>query len=237
MKTPKLSVTWFGHSAFLLESPLGVCVLIDPWLDNPKAPPGAKEVGKIELILITHGHGDHIGNTVELASKTGAKVVAIHEVSLYLTGKGLTNVQGMNKGGSLKSDGVTVTMVDARHSSDIDNESPPLPGGEAAGYVVEFANGYRVYHAGDTALFGDMKLIGEVHKPDLALLPVGDLFTMGPREAARACEMIKPKKVIGMHYGTFPLLTGTPEQMRKHLPQAMRSRVVFLEPGVSTALT
>jgi L-ascorbate metabolism protein UlaG (beta-lactamase superfamily) len=158
-------------------------------------------------------------------------VLAIYEVYLYLKSCGVENAQGMNKGGAINVDGIKVTMVDAKHSSDIDVEGTLIPGGEAAGYVVEFENGTRVYHAGDTALFMDMKLIGQLYKPDVAILPIGNLYTMGPREAAKACEWLHPKLIIGMHYGTFPALTGTPTELRKFLPAKLKKRVKELEIG------
>ena len=234
--TSKISITWFGHSAFLLESSSGKRVLVDPWLNNPKAPPGAASITGVHVICVTHGHDDHLGNTIELASRNSAQVVCNHEVGLYLKSKGLTAVHGINKGGTTDVGGILVTMVDARHSGSLDVQNPPLPGGEAAGYVIGFDNGYRVYHAGDTCVFGDMQLIGRLYKPDLALVPIGDYFTMGPRDAAYACTLIKPKTIIGMHYGTDPVLTGTPELLKKHLPVSMRKMVKVLEIGVPVPL-
>jgi L-ascorbate metabolism protein UlaG (beta-lactamase superfamily) len=232
-KQPKSNVqlTWLGHSAFQAVSPNGKIVLFDPWLDNPKAPGGSKDIARADLILISHGHSDHIGNAVEIAKRTNAKVLAIYEVYLYLKSCGVTTAQGMNKGGTVNIDGIKVTMVDAKHSSDIDAGGALIPGGEAAGYVVEFENGTKVYHAGDTSLFMDMKLIGQLYKPDVAILPIGDLYTMGPREAAKACEWLHPKHIIGMHYGTFPALTGTPMELRRFLPEKLKKRVKELEIG------
>jgi len=226
-----IHLTWLGHSAFQVVSPGGKIVLFDPWLDNPKAPTEAKDINHIDLILVSHGHSDHIGNTVALAKRTNAKVLAIYEVYLYLKSCGVENVQGMNKGGTIDVDGIKVTMVDAKHSSDIDAGGALIPGGEAAGYVVEFENGTTLYHAGDTSLFMDMKLIGELHKPDVALLPIGDLYTMDPRAAAKACEWLNPKHIIGMHYETLPALTGTPMELRKFLPAKLKKRVKGLKVG------
>ena len=226
-----IKIIWYGHSAFLLESQRGKNILIDPWLDNPKAPAGAKDIADVDLILITHGHSDHIGNSVEIAKRTNAKIISIFEISLYISDQGITNTQGMNKGGTVDIDGVKVAMVDAKHSSGIDYNGRAIEGGEPAGYIIEFENGFRIYHAGDTALFGDMKLIGEFYKPDLVILPIGGLYTMGPEEAAYACRLLKPKYIIGMHYGTFPVLTGTPDELRRRLPADLRKRVIELEAG------
>lgn len=231
-----LTLTWFGHSAFHLEPTAGPSILIDPWLDNPKAPLGAKDIAHVDLILVTHGHCDHIGNTVDLARRTGASIIGIHELSLYFRSLGLEGTRGMNKGGTMAHDGISITMTDAKHSGDIDVDQKVLCGGEAAGFVLKFQDGYTVYHAGDTALFGDMKFVGDLYKPDLALLPIGGLFTMGPREAAVACRLIKPKVVVGMHYGTFPVLTGTPHELRRHLPAAMKNRLIELAPGTPIML-
>jgi len=230
-KQSGVNITWFGHSAFLFESPKGKRILIDPWLDNPKAPGGAKDIANIDLILITHGHSDHIGSTVEIVKRTNAKVIAIFEVCLYLAGLGVTTAQGMNKGGTIDFDGIKVTMVDARHSSGIDSNEKVIAGGDAAGYIIEFENGFKIYHAGDTSVFGDMKIIRELYKPETVCLPIGGLYTMGIKEATYACKLLKPKFIIGMHYGTFPILTGTPAELRKSLPADMRNKMVELEIG------
>jgi len=231
-----LRVTWLGHSAFKFETTREKVVLIDPWLDNPKAPLGAKEMPRVDLILVTHGHGDHLGNTVEIAQRTGATVVCMFDLSVFLQSTGVKTVQGMNKGGTMSVDGISISMVDAKHSSDIDAGGTLSPGGDAAGYVVEFENGLRIYHAGDTSVFGDMKIIAEIYKPDVAFLPIGDYFTMGPREAAYACGLLKPKRIIGMHYGTFKVLTGTPAELKKLLPPRLKNRLLELEPGKTVAL-
>lgn len=227
-----VTVTWYGHSAFAFLSPKGRVLLIDPWLDNPSAPAGAKDIATVDIILVTHGHGDHLGNTVELARRTGAHVYAIYELALYLQSQGLNNVQGMNKSGSCDTDGITITMTHAEHSSGIEPGGAILAGGDPAGFVVRFENGFAVYHAGDTGVFSDMKLIASLYKPDLALLPIGGFFTMGPKEAALACTFLKSKHIAGMHYGTFPVLKGTPQELRKELPPPFRKRVHILEPGV-----
>lgn len=235
--TTGLTLQWFGHSAFSITSPAGKTVLIDPWLENPRAPAQAKDIPNVDLILVTHGHSDHVGNAVEIAKRTNAKVLAIFEVYAYLQAHGVTTAQGMNKGGTVDVSGMKVTMVDAKHSSGIDSDGSMSPGGEAAAFVVEFENGFTLYHAGDTSVFGDMKLIGELYNPRAALLPIGGLYTMGPREAALACQLINPRYIIGMHYGTFPMLTGTPAELRKYLPARMKSRVIELEPGRSVTIS
>lgn len=230
-KRQHVKITWFGHSAFAFESPGGKILLVDPWLDNPKAPPGAKDLPKVDMIFLTHGHGDHLGNTVEIAQRTNARVFAIYEIALYLQKAGLAKVEGINKSGSVEVEGIRITMVHALHSSGIEPGGEILAGGDPAGYIFRFENGFTIYHAGDTGLFGDMKLIGEFYNPDLVILPIGGYFTMGPREAAKACELLKPKHILGMHYGTFPVLAGTPGELRKHLPPILRRRVHELEPG------
>ena len=235
-KSSGIKITWYGHAAFLIESPKGKRILIDPWLDNPKAPEGAMDITNVDLILITHGHSDHIGNTIEIAKRTGAKVISIFEVYLHIEAQGVTNAQGMNKGGTIDIDGIKVTMVDAKHSSGIDLDGKVINGGDAAGYIIEIENNFKIYHAGDTGLFGDMKIIGEFYKPDVALLPIGGLYTMGPSEAAYACKLLKPKYIIGMHYGTFPVLTGSPEELKELLPNDMKNRVIKLEPGKEITL-
>lgn len=228
----RVVVTWLGHSAFSLVSPKGRVLLIDPWLQNPKAPPAARNITTIDTILVTHGHADHLGNTVEIAQRTNARVVAIYEIALYLQRQGLNRVESINKSGSVDLEGITVIMTNAEHSSGIEPGGEIQAGGDPAGYVIRFENGFTVYHAGDTGLFGDMQLIGRLYAPDLAMVPIGGHFTMGPIEAALACTLIRPRYIVGMHYGTFPVLAGTPEELRKRLPAALRSRVKILEPGV-----
>jgi L-ascorbate metabolism protein UlaG (beta-lactamase superfamily) len=225
-----VSVTYYGHSAFKLVGG-GVAVVIDPWLSNPLLSTPAETVGKVDVILVTHGHADHVGETVPLAQKTGATVVAIHELSQILADQGVEQVVGMNKGGTVALAGLKVTMTQAVHSSTMAVGGKMTPCGEAGGFVVRFQDGFTVYHAGDTAVFRDMELIRELYRPELALLPIGSHYVMNPEEAALACRMLQPKWVIPMHYGTFPVLTGTPEQLIELLKDAPETKVVVMKPG------
>jgi len=227
-------LTWLGHAAFRLDTPGGKVLLFDPWLGNPKAPAGALgALAHVDAILPTHGHSDHLGDTVAIGRKFQPEIPCIFEIHLYLEKKGLTKTLPMNKGGTQKVWGLDVTMVGADHSSGITDPDVPgevIDGGEPCGFVVELENGFRLYHAGDTNLFGDMKTIGELYRPDLALLPIGGLFTMGPREAALAARWLAPRWIVPMHYGTFPPLAGTPEELEKELAGA-ETRVVRATPG------
>jgi L-ascorbate metabolism protein UlaG (beta-lactamase superfamily) len=214
-----IKITWLGHATFRIETPGGKTVLVDPWVaGNPKCPEKEKNLAKVDVMLCTHGHGDHIGDAVEIAKKHDPMVVGMPELCGWLEGKGVKRVSGMNKGGTQTVGDIKVTMVHAVHSSGIQDGNHLVYGGEACGYVVEFSNGVKIYHAGDTCVFGDMAIIREIYAPDICMLPIGDHYTMGPREAAYACKLLKPKTVIPMHYGTFPVLTGTPAELRKLVP-------------------
>jgi L-ascorbate metabolism protein UlaG (beta-lactamase superfamily) len=225
-----VSVTYYGHSTFKLVGG-GVAVVIDPWLSNPRLKTPVEKVRKVEVILVTHGHADHVGETVPLAQQTGAKVVAIHELSQILADQGVAQVVGMNKGGTVTMAGLKITMTQAVHSSTMAVGGKMVPCGEAGGFVVQFPNGFTVYHAGDTAAFRDMELIHDLYHPELALLPIGSHYVMSPQEAALACRFLRPKWVIPMHYGTFPVLTGTPAELMELLKDAPEIKVIVLKPG------
>lgn len=225
-------ITYLGHSAFKVISPKGVILYIDPFLSgNPKTPPEMKTVDKADLILVTHGHGDHVGDTVSMAEKTNAKVVVIPELGRYLAKKGVKNVIGMNKGGTYTSHGIAITMVHATHSSSATEGDQIIYTGDPAGFVTRLENGFTIYHAGDTGLFSDMKLIGELYKPELSLLPIGSHYTMDPKEATYAAKLLGSKYVIPMHYGTFPVLTGTAEEFLKLMKEVPQTKVIVLKPG------
>lgn len=212
----KLSYTWLGHATFLVTTPGAKRLIVDPWVaTNPACPASARQVGPLDLMLITHGHGDHTSDAVSLARSTGCRVIAPHEIAVWLQHKGLQQVTGMNPGGTIHALGLQITMVPAVHSSSVEDDGQLRYTGIATGYVVKFEDGVTVYFAGDTTVFGDMRLIAELYEPSVAVLPIGDLYTMGPREAAKACELLNVRRVIPMHYGTFPALTGTPEALRQ----------------------
>ena len=219
MTTPqpgRLAITWFGHSTFLITTPGGKRIVTDPWLEgNPLCPPGMKRISEADLILVTHGHSDHTGDVVAVSRATGAPIVAIYELALWLERKGLTNVQGMGIGGTLAVAGLHVTMVPAVHTSSTVENDTNVYLGAPAGFVVRMEDGQAFYFAGDTAVFGDMKLIAEMHAPQIAFLPIGDHFTMGPEAAAVAARLLGVRQIVPMHYGTFPVLTGTPDRLKQ----------------------
>jgi len=229
---PSATITWLGHSTFEVLLPGGEVLLIDPWMaGNPSCPSG-HELTRVDLLLVTHGHSDHFNDVLGVARRFKPTVVAIFEICQWLGSKGVKNLAPMNKGGSQKVGGVTVTMTQAQHSSHIEDEGRIVYAGEPAGYVVGLPDGRSFYHAGDTCVFSDMQLIRELHHPELVMLPIGDRFTMGPREAAIACRFLEPRKVIPMHYGTFPFLTGTPDKLKDLLrEQPNAPEVLVLQPG------
>ena len=228
-----IKITWLGHATFLIATPSGKNLIIDPWVSgNPATPADKKNIDKLDYMLITHGHSDHFGDAVDLANKHQPKIAGMYELCSFLQKKGAKQIVPMNKGGSVQVDEIKVTLVNAFHSNTIDDGGQSISGGEPSGFVVEFANGLKLYHAGDTCVFGDMAIIRELYAPDLCMLPIGDLFTMGPKEAAYACGLLKPKAVIPMHYGTFPALTGTPDAFQKELKsRGVTTEVLVMKPG------
>jgi len=230
--SPGIRITWLGHSTFKIVSARGKTLVIDPWLaNNPACPSGMKTLQCLDLMILTHGHFDHFEDAVALGRALKPKVVANFEICQYLEMEGVTGTCPMNKGGTQEVEGIRVTMVAASHTSSIRAGDRILPGGEAAGYILEFENGFKIYEAGDTSVFGDMKLIAEFYRPDLTLLPIGDLFTMGPKEAALACRLMRPRRVIPKHYGTFPPLTGTPAALKDLTRDLPEMEIIALKPG------
>jgi L-ascorbate metabolism protein UlaG (beta-lactamase superfamily) len=227
------SLTWLGHASFRLDSGGGKRVYVDPWFDNPKCPESEKDPDRCDVIAITHGHSDHVGSAVALSKKFGPlPVVAMVELKGWLKQQGaaVDDLPGPNKGGTVEAAGLKFTLTNAFHSSAADDGTYL---GEAAGVVVELEDGKTIYFAGDTCVFGDMQLIGRIYSPDVAVLPIGGHFTMDPREAAVACELLGVQKVVPMHYGTFPLLSGTPDQLKEQAPGV---DVQAIDPGESLTL-
>ena len=228
-------LTWLGHATYRFDTPGGKRIYVDPFLNgNPKCPEDELEPERVDLIGLTHGHGDHLGDTLALAEKFSPTIVAPVELADWLAWiKKVDNVRDPNKGGTVDVDGVKVTLTHAQHSSSVESESGPLYAGEPVGLIFTMEDGFKIYFAGDTNVFGDMALIRRIYEPDVAVLPIGGHFTMDPREAAVALELLGVKRCIPCHYGTFPILVGTPAELRELSPDV---EVLELQPGETIEL-
>ena len=224
----QVKFTWVGHGTWKIRTAGGKDVLIDPWLSSPVTPDHLKTVDRLDIMVLTHGHFDHVGDAVAVAKATGCKVVTTFELAAWLGRQGVSedNVVGMLKGGTVELDGISFTMVHAEHTSSTPDGAY---GGEPVGYVIQFENGFKIYFSGDTDVFGDMALIRELEEPEVAFLSIGDFYTMGPRRAAKAVQLLGVKTVVPMHFGTFPVLTGTPAQLEELAGPGVT--VLDVEPG------
>jgi L-ascorbate metabolism protein UlaG (beta-lactamase superfamily) len=225
-------LTWLGHASFRLDSPGGKRIYVDPWLNgNPKCPEGEAEPERCDVIALTHGHGDHVGDTVAISQKFDCPVIAQVEMRGWLSLNGLSEdpTQGINKGGTAEVAGIRLTLTHANHSSSVFEDGQFRYTGESCGFVIELEDGFTIYFAGDTNVFTDMSLIGRIYTPDVAVIPIGDHYTMGPREAAVAIELLDVTRIVPCHYGTFPILSGTPETLRELAPQGVE--ILAPEPG------
>lgn len=232
-----MEITWLGHSAFLIEAG-GKRILTDPWITNPSAPDGFKDpkaLGALDLILLSHGHGDHVGDLLSIGKVTDAPVACLYELGQWLESKGVKEIRDMGIGGTQEVAGVRLTMTTAVHSGSYMDDGRIVYLGGAAGFIVRIHGVPTIYFAGDTALFGDMKIIRDLYAPEIAFLPIGDHYTMGPDTAAIAAEWLGVRKVVPMHWGTFPLLHGNPTQLKRHL-KGKEIEVVRLEPGEPAAI-
>ena len=228
----QVSFTWIGHGTWKVRSAKGKEILIDPWvMNNPAAPANLKKIDRCDLMLITHGHFDHIADALEIAKQHKSKVVSNYEITSWLGSKGLDSdsLIGANQGGTVDVDGIKVTLVHAEHSCGITDGDKIVYGGDACGLVIEFENGYTIYFAGDTDVFGDMAIIAELNKLDAAFLPIGGFYTMGPERAAKAVSLLGVKTVVPMHFATFPALAGRPDQLQELVGNSVK--VLDVKPG------
>jgi L-ascorbate metabolism protein UlaG (beta-lactamase superfamily) len=228
-----VSFTWVGHGTWKARSAKGKEILIDPWvMGNPAAPEMLKTVDKCDLMLITHGHFDHIHDALEIARRTKPTIVCNHEIGVWLGSKGIDGekIIAGNQGGTIDAEGIKVTLVHAEHSCGITEDSGAVVyGGDAGGFVIEFENGFSVYFAGDTDVFGDMALIAELGNFNVAFLPIGGFYTMGPERAAKAVSLLGVKTVVPMHFATFPILAGRPDQLQELVGNGVK--VLDIKPG------
>jgi L-ascorbate metabolism protein UlaG (beta-lactamase superfamily) len=234
------SLTWLGHATVLLNTEAGTRIVFDPWIDgNPKCPISLNELGNVDAICVTHGHFDHMGSVIPLAEVTGATVICVPEMAAYFSSVGVTNLVEMNKGGTVHVKEVALTMVTADHSCGISagETSPSMYGGNPVGFIATLPSGEGgpIYVSGDTNVFGDMKLICDLYAPEIGLIPIDGHYNMGPREAAHGVQLLGLSRVVPIHYGTFPILTGTPEELRTHLASA-NTLTIVIEPGQSVPI-
>jgi L-ascorbate metabolism protein UlaG (beta-lactamase superfamily) len=234
------TLTWLGHATVLLSSAAGTRIVFDPWIEgNPKSPIGLSELGSVDAIAVTHGHFDHMGSVIPLAEATGATVICVPEMAAYFTSMGVANLVEMNKGGTVHVKEVALTMVSADHSCGISMGETVASayGGNPVGFIATLPNGQGgpVYVSGDTNVFGDMALIAELYAPEIGLIPIDGHYNMGPREAAHGVKLLGLSRVVPIHYGTFPILTGTPDELRGHL-SGERAVTVSIEPGQSVPI-